>query len=605
MKEESLMDTFEIQNTIICDLGKNIVAPQMLTVNQNEAGIKKIKAVFMNAGKAWDIPSDFHCNIMMKKADGFAVDNPAESTSGNTAIFSITPQMTAAAGENHFQIQIVKGTEEVRTFSAILYVKKAVLDDDDIISGDEKETIGQLLDRAENAIETMEAAETIVNRWQNIPAGNFDNFYVRAGLKAGTTAGNWATAEGQSNTATGDWSHAEGFETSALGTGAHAEGASAAAIGNTSHAEGSDRASGGGISDPITIDDSVIPGLETPIVVKGPVAYSRNAHAEGYQTLAYGAHSHAEGQRTVAAGSYSHAAGNQTCALGNASTAVGTTTVASGGGSYAEGLSTQATGLYSHAQGGYTVAKDYYAFASGAYTIANLSQLAAGKYNKETAAPTSTGSTNGSLLVIGNGTKEASRSNAFRVESAGAVYGSGAYNSSGADYAEMFEWADGNSQAVDRRGLFVTLEGEKIRLANQEDDYILGVVSACPSVLGDSFFGDVWHNKYQRDIFGALLTETVEVPEQTNDLGDMIPAHTEVHYIENPEYNPELQYVPRAERPEWTAVGMLGKLVVVDDGTCQINGFCSVGQNGVATASENGYRVLTRLDDTHVTIIFR
>ncbi len=603
------MADFDIQNIVICDLGKNTVTPQALSVNQNEAGVKKIKAVFMNGGKAWDIPSNFHCNIMMKKSDGFAVDNPAESVSGNTAVFDITPQMTAAAGENYFQIQVVNGTDDVRAFSAILHVKKAVLTDNDIISEEEKETINQLINRTETAAaaaeNAAEGAETIVNRWQNIPAGDFDKFYVRAGLKAGTTAGGWATAEGQNTTAQATWSHAEGFETSALGTGAHAEGADTSAIGNTSHAEGSDRSSAGAISDPITIDDTVIPGLETPIVVKGPVAYSRNAHAEGFQTLAYGAHSHAEGQRTVAAGNYSHAAGNKTYALGNASTAVGTTTVASGGGGFAEGVSTQAIGMYSHAQGGYTVAKDYYAFASGAYTIANLSQLAAGKYNKETSAPTSTGSTNGSLLVIGNGTKEDSRSNAFRVETSGAVYGSGAYNSSGADYAEMFEWADGNSQAVDRRGLFVTLEGEKIRLANPEDDYILGVVSACPSVLGDSFFGDVWHNKYQRDIFGALLTETVEVPEQVNDLGDMIPAHTEVHYIENPEYNPELQYVPRTERPEWAAVGMLGKLVVVDDGTCQINGFCRAGQNGVATASEDGYRVISRLDENHVNVIFR
>ncbi len=106
-------------------------------------------------------------------------------------------------------------------------------------------------------------------------------------------------------------------------------------------------------------------------------------------------------------------------------------------------------------------------------------------------------------------------------------------------------------------------------------------------------------------LFGALLTETVEVPEQVNDLGDMIPAHTEVHYIENPEYNPELQYVPRTERPEWAAVGMLGKLVVVDDGSCQINSFCSVGQNGVATTSENGYRVIARVDKNHIKIIFR
>lgn len=462
----------------------------------------------------------------------------------------------------------------------------------------------QLIQKGEYAQEQGAAAETIVNRWQNIPAGDFDNFYVRAGLKAETVAGRWATAEGQNTTASADWTHAEGLETIAAGTGSHAEGADTEAIGNTSHAEGSNRTSSGSVNPPIIIDETIIPDLEAPLTVKGCMAYGRNSHAEGCQTLAYGSHSHAEGHQTVASGDYSHASGNKTYATGNASIAVGTTTRASGGGSFAEGLSTQATGMYSHAQGGFTVAKDYYAFATGAYTIANLLQLASGKYNKDTAAPTSASSTNGSLLVIGNGTKEDSRANAFRVATSGAVYGNGAYNSSGADYAEMFEWADGNTKNEDRRGLFVTLDGEKIRPANT-GDYVLGVVSACPSVLGDSFFGDVWHNRYQRDIFGTLLTETVEVPEQTNDLGDIIPAHTEVHYIENPDYNPELQYTPRTERLEWTAVGMLGKLVVVDDGTCQINGFCSVGQNGVATASESGHRVIARLDNNHVKIIFR
>lgn len=595
---------FILPITITCDVEKNTVSPVVISVNQNENGIKKIEAVFTSGGKTWDLPVGCKCNIMMKKADGFTVINPYFSLHLNTVQFDITSQMTAVAGQNPFQIQVELDGDELRSFSAVLDVKKAVLDDDDVVSGDEKETIDQLLDKAENAIKTTEAAETIVNRWKNIPAGDWDNFYVRAGLKAETVAGRWATAEGQNTTASADWAHAEGLETVAAGTGSHAEGADTEALGNTSHAEGSNRTGSGSINPPIVIDDTIIPDLEAPLTVKGCMAYGRNSHAEGCQTLAYGSHSHAEGHRSVASGDYSHASGNKTYATGNASIAVGTTTRASGGGSFAEGLSTQATGMYSHAQGGFTVAKDSYAFAMGAYTIANLLQLAAGKYNKDTTAPTSASSTNGSLLVIGNGTKEDNRSNAFRVATSGAVYGNGAYNSSGADYAEMFEWADGNTKNQDRRGLFVTLDGEKIRPANI-GDYVLGVVSACPSVLGDSFFGDVWHNRYQRDIFGTLLTETVEIPEQTDDFGVIIPAHTEVHYIENPDYNPELQYTPRTERLEWTAVGMLGKLVVVDDGTCQINGFCSVGQNGEATASESGYRVIARLDNNHVKIIFR
>lgn len=596
---------FILPITITCDVEKNTVSPEVISVNQNENGIKKIEAVFTSGGKAWDLPVGCKCNIMMKKADGFAVINPYFDLRLNTVQFDITSQMTAVAGENLFQIQVELDGDELRSFSAVLDVKKAVLDDDDVVSGDEKETIDQLLDKAENAIETMEAAEAIVNRWQNIPAGDFDNFYVRAGLKAGTVAGSKATAEGSDTTASGMFAHAEGLSTIVTGAGGHAEGAESSAIGATSHAEGSNRGESGSTNADRTIDHTIIPDLQESIVVKGPTAYKRNAHAEGCQTLAYGAHSHAEGMFSVSAGAYSHAEGNTCYAVGNASHAEGSSCTASGGGCHAEGDRAVASGSFAHAEGGNSLAQGDYSHAECMGTIANRAQHATGKYNNDTAGPTSAGSTDGSLLVVGNGTSTTNRSNAFRVATSGAVYGSGAYNSSGADYAEMFEWTDGNSQTDDRRGLFVTLDGDKIRLANKEDDYILGVVSACPSVLGDSFFGDVWHNKYQRDIFGALLTETVEVPEQVNDLGDMIPTHTEVHYIENPEYDPELQYVPRTERPEWAPVGMLGKLVVVDNGSCQINSFCSVGQNGVATASENGYRVIARVDKNHIKIIFR
>ncbi len=157
------MDTYDIPLTIICDLGKNTAAPQMISINQNEANIKKLRVEFVSGGKPWEIPSGFSCNILMKKADGFAVYNPAESISGNAAVFNITPQMTAAVGENYFQIQVVKSEDDARGFAAVLSVQKAVLADDDIISEDEKETINGLIDRAENAAESAESAADKAN----------------------------------------------------------------------------------------------------------------------------------------------------------------------------------------------------------------------------------------------------------------------------------------------------------------------------------------------------------------------------------------------------------------------------------------------------------
>ena len=69
--------------------------------------------------------------------------------------------------------------------------------------------------------------------------------------------------------------------------------------------------------------------------------------------------------------------------------------------------------------------------------------------------------------------------------------------------------------------------------------------------------------------------------------------------------NPELEYVLRENRPEWAPVGMLGVLHVRDDGTCQVNGYCTVAEGGTATASETGYRVISRVNDHIVKVIFR
>lgn len=220
--------------------------------------------------------------------------------------------------------------------------------------------------------------------------------------------------------------------------------------------------------------------------------------------------------------------------------------------------------------------------------------------------------TNG-LFIVGGGYSEQSRANALRVTRT-QVFG-GTYKSTGADYAELFEWLDGNPGGEDRAGRFVTLEGDKLRLAEPGDEFILGIVSGNPSIVGD-VHDDQWHGMYQQDVFGRYLWETVEIPEETEERVDpknpgqtvtvvKRPAHTERRLAVNPEYNPEQSYTPRSERQEWDAVGMMGKLVAVDDGTCQVNGWCGVGEGGAATHSEQrtNYRVMNRLDETHVLLL--
>ena len=99
---------------------------------------------------------------------------------------------------------------------------------------------------------------------------------------------------------------------------------------------------------------------------------------------------------------------------------------------------------------------------------------------------------------------------------------------------------------------------------------------------------DQWDGMYQKDIFGRILKEK-NVP------------------IINAEYDNTQKYIPRSERSEWSAIGMLGKLIVIDDGSCKINELCTVGENGVATNSidKKGYYVMDRLDRNHIQILFR
>lgn len=192
------------------------------------------------------------------------------------------------------------------------------------------------------------------------------------------------------------------------------------------------------------------------------------------------------------------------------------------------------------------------------------------------------------LFNIGNGQERDGtliQNSAMQVDFSGNVYAGGAYKTIGADYAEYFEWLDGNVDNQDRIGLFVTLDGDKIKLANK-DDYILGVISANPSIVGNSAELD-WHDKYKTDVYGRLIYDESHNP------------------IVSKNYNDTLEYVPRGARKEYSKVGLLGQLVVQDDGTCEVNGCCTANVNGVATKSDSGYRVIKRIDETHIKIILK
>jgi hypothetical protein len=111
---------------------------------------------------------------------------------------------------------------------------------------------------------------------------------------------------------------------------------------------------------------------------------------------------------------------------------------------------------------------------------------------------------------------------------------------------------------------------------------------------------------YLFDEWNRPIFEEVTIPAVTDNEGNiLIEERTEMRKKINPEWDPENPCSSRLERPEWVAVGLVGKLLVRDDGTCEVNGFCKPNNEGIATASENGYRVMRRTGPNQILVLLK
>lgn len=475
--------------------------------------------------------------------------------------------------------------------------------------------------------------------------------------------GGQSHAEGNSTVAEGEDSHSEGKSTHAYGAVSHAEGLSSKANGNYSHAEGvSTNASGEGSHS--EGNSTIASGVTSHAEGASTQATKNQAHAEGYATQAIAEKAHAEGDRTIAAGIASHAEGTNTIAGHRGFTILGhsvpgvrdpntnrwsmwcSVTLDSieglnindlitfryndsssfelsireidiesnqvngpkfdNYGPYAEFIDANNISSFSNPVA-YVLLKPMIgtkliggnnAHASGLSTIAFAdNQTVIGQYNA---------TNTDALFIIGNGTgmNYDQRSNAFTVFKTGDVATTGTYQTSGADYAEWFEWEDGNPAAEDRVGLLVALDGDKIRKANSSDS-VFGVTSAMPGVLGDTY-DQHWYKKYLTDDFGRIQYEEVEVVE-VDDLTNETRTYTETRPIISTEFDATREYIPRSKRPEWSAVGLMGKLYVRDDGSCVAGGYIKAGENGIATRSDDvtNIRVLKRTSENIVYVFVK
>ena len=262
-----------------------------------------------------------------------------------------------------------------------------------------------------------------------------------------------------------------------------------------------------------------------------------------------------------------------------------------GKGAHAEGYNTQALHVAAHTSGNGTKSALAY-------------QTVCGQVNK---------ATTDSLFVVGNGTYGATEldrneSNALECRTTGSLAIGGSLIQNASDYAECFEWDDGNKDKEDRIGYIVTLEGNKIRFADSTDD-ILGIISGTAGVIGNAAELD-WKDRYLTDEYGRIIYDEIELEQTTCDPND--PEKEIVETIRrkvpriNPDFDSTLEYVPRTERPEWGIVGLMGQIYVRDNGLAIIGGYVTPTR-GIATPSlePTRMRVMERINDHIIRVFFK
>ena len=173
----------------------------------------------------------------------------------------------------------------------------------------------------------------------------------------------------------------------------------------------------------------------------------------------------------------------------------------------------------------------------------------------------------------------------FKFRGDGEALADGSFSGGGADYAEYFEWKDGNSSDEDRIGYAVILDGTQIVKATDSDDAskIIGVVSGNPAVVGDSAWNK-WQEKHVTDDWNRYTFEDYTQTEWKDEddkivtyQTDLIPANVTVpddavvtskdknndnlqRRVVNSNWDSTITYVPRSDRKEWDTVGLMGKL---------------------------------------------
>ena len=214
-------------------------------------------------------------------------------------------------------------------------------------------------------------------------------------------------AKGTSSTSMGDGTTASGFASTSMGDRTTASGTHSTSMGLNTKASGAGSTSMG--------ESTTASGIGSTSMGVITTASGTRSTSMGNETTASGFASTSMGLNTTASGFASTSMGQGSVASENSSTSMGVSTTASGFASTSMGAFTTASGDYSTSMGFRTTASGEVSTSMGNGTAARAyASMALGRFNDSIATSSTTSSIlTDPLFIIGNGTSNASRSNAL------------------------------------------------------------------------------------------------------------------------------------------------------------------------------------------------
>lgn len=303
----------------------------------------------------------------------------------------------------------------------------------------------------------------------------------------------FAMAFGLGNTVSGQAGMALGWNNTVSGNGSFVEGSQNIASGIYAHSEGYQTKANGHIT-----------------------------HAEGYQTEAKGSFSHAEGFNTIADGLYSHVEGYQTTASGTSSNAMGINTMANSSGMHAQGIFNKEDNIIfpKWVKNTSYVIDDCVTYGEFGYKciVANSDETFNAEHWK---CLFRNGAT---AFVIGNGTDNLARSNAYKVD----WDGNGYYN--GDVYVNCAADSTGGTKLISEIDYASTTKAGLVRVNGNGVQMVGDRITLIPSTneqikAGTAFYAPLGPGNQHRAVFYGLAKAAGDTTQSSSN--NAVGAYTD------------------------------------------------------------------------------